>query len=112
MAVLISNCATQKKTKTITTKELKTILDTKEIQLLDVRTPEEVGLGIIKDAKVINYFDEDFTEKSIDLIDKNKPVYVYCRTGNRSGKACEILKEQGLDVINVEGGFSQWETEN
>lgn len=106
------NCNSQQKIKTISTVELKALLAKEKIQLLDVRSPKEIKDGFIKTAKFANYFDADFYEKASQLLDKNKPVYLYCRSGNRSGKSAKILQEKGYEVYNVSGGFNQWKKEN
>ena len=108
---LLMNCNAQENEKAITTKELKTLLSKEKIQLVDVRTPKETEQGAIEKAIFVNYFDDDFTEKIIKKLDKEKPVYLYCRSGNRSGKACKILQEKGFEVYNVLGGFNQWKKE-
>lgn len=109
---MLMNCNAQENKNTITTKELKTLLAKEKIQLVDVRTPKEIKQGAIEDAQFVNYFDANFTEKIVSKLDKEKPVYLYCRSGTRSGKACKILKEKGFDVYNVLGGFNQWKKEN
>lgn len=110
--LFFTNCNAQNSTKTITTKELKVLLAKDSIQLMDVRTPKEIKQGAIETSLFVNYFDADFTEKAIKKLDKTKPVYLVCRSGNRSGKACKILKEKGFEVYNVLGGFNQWKKEN
>ena len=107
-----TNCISQEKIKSITTIELKALLVKEEIQLLDVRSPKEIAQGFIKTAKFANYFDDDFFEQASKQLDKNKTVYLYCRSGNRSGKSAKILQGKGFDVINVLGGFNQWKKEN
>lgn len=78
--------------------------------LIDVRTPEEFAAGHLPNAQNIDVFDEDF-RKGFSKFDKNAPLYVYCRSGNRSAKAQSILKEMGfVKVINLEGGFMAWES--
>ena len=84
-------------------------LNLKEIQLLDVRTPRETGNGFIQEASLINYFDEDFTQQVLSKFDKNKPLYIYCAVGGRSGKACSKLVLEGFnEVYNLEGGYDEW----
>lgn len=78
------------------------------IQLVDVRTPEEWEKGIIDGAKQIDVTSNNFEEKSLELLDKNEPVYVYCRSGGRSQIASEILLEKGFEVYNIEGGYISW----
>jgi len=77
--------------------------------LLDVRTPAEVAEGIIEGAMVINFFDADFAERVAEL-EKDKPVYVYCRSGARSGQALKVLQQAGfVDVTNLSGGTLAWQ---
>ncbi|WP_439132728.1 rhodanese-like domain-containing protein [Polaribacter sp.] len=111
-ALSFMNCASQEEVKSITTIELKSLLEKKEIQLLDVRSPQEIKQGFIKTAKFANYFDDDFLEQASKKIDKSKVVYLYCRSGNRSGKSAKILQENGYNVYNVLGGYNQWKKEN
>ncbi|PQJ80344.1 rhodanese-like domain-containing protein [Polaribacter porphyrae] len=112
LAFCFANFSPQEKTATITTTQLKELLSKEKVQLLDVRTPEEVQQGFIKSARFANYLDYNFTVKTLKLINKSKPVYLYCRSGNRSGKACKILEEKGFTVINVLGGYTKWKKEN
>ena len=79
--------------------------------ILDVRTPEETQLGIIEGATVINFHDDDF-EAKIQLMEKSKPIVVYCASGGRSSQAASILAEQGfMEVYNLEGGLYGWQNE-
>ncbi len=79
-------------------------------QVLDVRTPEEWQEGIIEGAIKSNFYAEDFSSQLKNL-DPNKPVYVYCKSGGRSGKAANQLKEMGFTVYNLEGGITAWKKE-
>ena len=93
--------------------EFKQLITKEKVQLIDVRTPEEFKAGHIKNAKLINFFDSDFKEQSTKILDKNKPVYVYCRSGGRSAKAAEKYKEAGFTkVYNLLGGFNAWSAKN
>ncbi len=112
IGLFFANCNSQVEIKSISTLALKGLLDKDSIQLIDVRTPKEIKQGFIKTAKFANYFDADFFEKATKQLDKTKPVYLYCRSGNRSVKAAKILKEKGYQVINVLGGYNQWKIEN
>ncbi len=83
-------------------------LSNKYIQLIDVRTPEEFKEGHIENAILIDYFSADFNTK-IQELDKEKPVYLYCRSGNRSGKAAIILIDLGFkEIVDLEGGYEAW----
>ena len=107
-----TGCSAQNDSKSITTIELKALLEKEQIQLLDVRTPKEIEKGFIKTARFANYFDYDFFKQASKQLDKNKAVYLYCRSGNRSGKSAKILQEKGYNVYNVLGGYNQWKKEN
>jgi len=80
--------------------------------LLDVRTPEEVADGYIPNAKHIDiYLGQGFIDE-ISKLDKTKNYYVYCRSGNRSGQACNLMNGMGIEnAYNLEGGFMNWEGE-
>ena len=114
LAFSLTSCHEQQKQgvyTSITIDAFKEIYDTKSnIQVLDVRTPEEGEKGFIKGAIFDNFYDEKFAEKSAKTLDKKQPVYVYCRSGGRSVKASKTLLEKGFqNVINVEGGYLSWE---
>jgi rhodanese-related sulfurtransferase len=78
------------------------------LQLVDVRTAEEYGVSHLKDAQNICVTEDDFKEKVKDL-DREKPVYVYCRSGGRSARAAEILAEMGFtEIYDLDGGITAW----
>ena len=83
--------------------------DDTSVQLVDVRTQEEYGVSHLKNAQNICVTNDDFEEK-VKTLDKNKPIYVYCRKGGRSATAAQILKELGFKkVYDLEGGITNWE---
>lgn len=90
--------------------EAKTFLaENPEAVILDVRTPEEFKEGHIQGAVLINFFDQDFKEQ-VAALDKEKSVYIYCRSGNRSEKAGRILSQLGFtEIFDIEDGFVGWE---
>ena len=78
-------------------------------QLVDVRTEEEFGASHLKDAQNICVTMDNFKER-VKGLDKNKPVYVYCKSGGRSAKAAKILTEIGFTkVFDLQGGITNWE---
>ena len=80
--------------------------------LLDVRTDSEFASGHLKGATQIDFYRDDF-EEAIAALDKNQPVFVYCRSGNRSGKAAKQMKAMGFkEVYNLEGGIGAWSRRN
>lgn len=83
-----------------------------DIQLIDVRKPEEFSSGHIENAVNINFYDSDF-ESQLKSLDKTKEVYLYCRSGGRSGKTAKMMKEMGFEKIyDLEGGMINWEKNN
>jgi rhodanese-related sulfurtransferase len=79
--------------------------------ILDVRTPKEFGEGHVENAVSLNFFHEDF-RKGLAKLDRDKTYLVYCRSGNRSSKAVEIMK--GLNfksVYHLPAGIVGWEEE-
>jgi rhodanese-related sulfurtransferase len=92
--------------------ELKEVIEYQDIIILDVRTAHEISQGYIPHATFIDYYDDKFEEK-INLIDRKKSIYVYCKIGGRSKKVAEKLI--GMDfsaVYNLEGGFMKWKSSN
>ena len=85
------------------------LIDTAETGLLlDVRTDREFAMGHIRGAAQIDFYRDDFREELAKL-DPNVPVYVYCRSGNRSGQAAKMMKSMGFKtVFNLEGGIGAW----
>jgi hypothetical protein len=76
--------------------------------LLDVRTPAEVAQGSIKGSQNIDVSAADFKEK-IAVLDKDKTYLVYCRSGARSVRACNIMSENGFkNLVNLQGGYQAW----
>lgn len=94
---------------TVDAKSFKDLMVSEPGTLLDVRTPEEWAEGTLKDAVKINYHDDNF-EQQVEKLDKETPVYVYCKSGGRSSSAADVLKEKGFKkVYNLEGGITSWQ---
>lgn len=83
-------------------------IEGKQVQLLDVRTPEEYAQGHIAGAANIDVFNRDFIRLAEKDLDKSKPVAVYCRSGKRSADAARQLAAKGFKVVNLEGGIMAW----
>ena len=80
-------------------------------QLIDIRTPEEYNEGYIKNAVNINFFDDDFMEQ-MSKLNKDEPLYIYCRSGGRSGRASDKLEEAGFTkVFDLGVGMNGWRKE-
>ena len=95
----------------ISPQELKDKLG-EDIQLIDVRTPQEFAEGHLDGAVMIDYFDDEFMNK-MSKLDKSKDLYIYCRSGNRSGKASRKLESMGFPkVFDLKGGILNWNRNN
>ena len=77
-------------------------VDAQNSTLLDVREPSESIVRPVNGALQVPFFE---LSKKIDDIPKDKPVYVFCSTGDRSEEVAEILADRDYDVYNVEGGL-------
>jgi len=79
-----------------------------DAQLVDVRTTDECAGGIIENATNLDYFNDSFKDELAKL-DKTKPLMLYCRSGNRSGKASKIAAALGFqEIYDLEGGYNAW----
>lgn len=76
--------------------------------LVDVRTPGEYEGGHIANSSNIDWNGSDF-ENAISKVDKNKPVFVYCLSGGRSGSAASFMRKNGFkEVYELDGGMLAW----
>ncbi|MBU2492741.1 MAG: rhodanese-like domain-containing protein [Bacteroidetes bacterium] len=79
--------------------------------LLDVRTEDEFYEERIPNSKLINLMDPEFQTK-ISNLDKSKSYYVYCRSGNRSYHAGNMMMKMGFEkVYNLASGIIGWHGE-
>lgn len=96
--------------KSITTDELKNkLLESKPVQIVDVRTDEETAMGYIPNVKLIPM---DTIPDNLNSFNKNEIYYIVCAGGVRSAKVVEYLEANGIDAVNVEGGMHAWGDES
>ena len=81
--------------------------NTAKAELLDVRTAGEFAGGSIKGAKNLDVSSSQF-QQALKTMDKNKEYFVFCRSGNRSGSACDIMSKEGFKAYNLAGGIGAW----
>ena len=81
---------------------MKSILENATI--LDVRTPEEFSGGHYPDA--INIPLDELTQRINEIKEMKQPIVAYCRSGNRSGMAVSILKQNSITEVYNGGGLS------
>lgn len=80
-----------------------------DVYLLDVRRPEEYQAGHLKGAHLLNWLDSESFKKGAEELDKSDTIYVYCRSGRRSGEAADYLASQGFKVVDMKGGILAWQ---
>ncbi len=101
-----------RKYKTVNTNEAVQLLNRDDTVLLDVREDKELSEGVINGAKHIPLGQLSSHISELNKL-KDKPILVYCRSGNRSGSACKQLTNEGFsDVSNLAGGIMSWESAN
>lgn len=105
----ISGCGTMDDNNITAEEAAKMISTDSTLVLLDVRTPEEYAgeLGHLKGAVLIPVQELEFRIADLEQYHDRK-ILAYCRTGRRSKTATEILRKNGFDVLNVQGGMVEW----
>ncbi len=90
---------------------IETNRDNPNFVLLDVRTPEEYAESHIENSALIDYQSQSFISQ-MDGLDRGLTYLIYCRTGNRSGKAQDVMRQLGFrEVHDMTGGIVQWTEE-
>ena len=106
--ILFIACAPNPNSVEVVGKETYLDLMEKQFQIIDVRTPTEYQEGHIDNALNVDFKSADFIKK-ISKFDRNKTLLIYCRSGNRSGRASKIMDSLGFTKIyDLEGGFMNW----
>lgn len=76
--------------------------------VLDVRTAQEYQVGHLPNAFLIDYYQPDFQVRLAEL-ERDVPYLIYCRSGGRSGRSYEMMKELGFArVYELRGGIRAW----
>lgn len=76
--------------------------------IIDVRTPAEYAAGHVDGAVLVDYEAADFEERIAEF-DRDDDYLIYCRSGNRSAGARQVMADLGFsDVVDVEGGAVAW----
>ena len=105
---------------TISVEELEN-LDRSNITILDIRSEDDFRRGSLPGAIHVpmkRNLDEDRSEEGFfepesvkaveNAIPANRPVYIFCHTGNQSQEAVKILTGLGYQAVNIEGGYRSW----
>ncbi len=108
-ALFKSNSAVNSNVEVLNTEDFKKAVHMNKVQLVDVRTAREFKGGHIARALNIDYFKGDAFYKEFEKFDRSKPLYLYCRSGNRSNKAAHKLAARGFEkVYDLKGGILRW----
>ena len=89
-----------------TPQQVAELLEQGEIQLIDVRQPEEREAGRIAGDRFIEL---SKLAAEVDSVDRGRPVVFYCRSGSRSAMASEAFRGAGFDAHNMLGGLIEWD---
>jgi len=94
----------------ISAAELKELLDAGEVQLIDVRQPEEFAFAKIEGAKLIPLGE---LMSRMNEIDPGRFTVLQCKSGVRSARAVEFLQQAGFpgSLKNLRGGITAWSNE-
>jgi rhodanese-related sulfurtransferase len=114
LLVIANSCKSQndKTIEVIDIETVKTEVIGKDVQLVDVRTPDEYDAGHIDDAINIDIMNKETFAAKFDKFDKKKPIYIYCKLGGRSNKASKILEELGfVTIYDYSGGYDEWKSQ-
>ena len=85
------------------------IKDADKVTLLDVRTPQEFAEGCIPNTDYnIDVLEDNFIDVAQEKLPTDKPVALYCRSGNRSKNAAKLLTEAGYEVVELSAGIRGW----
>jgi rhodanese-related sulfurtransferase len=77
-----------------------------DVQLIDVRTPDEHDAGRIAGDRLVELAR---LASEIETIDRSRPVVFYCRSGARSAMASQAFTQAGFDAHNMIGGLLDWD---
>jgi rhodanese-related sulfurtransferase len=101
-------CSNDEKFKSVCAEEFASVISDTTVQILDVRTPDEFAEGHITGSRNIDVLDKDFELDALEVLDKDRAVALYCRSGRRSKKAAEILSTNGYQVVELSTGYNGW----
>lgn len=108
--ISLTGCHAQKPYLSVSVDEFEKVIADQNIIRLDVRTAAEYSEGHIAMAMNIDVKQPEFENIAKSSLDKNRTIAVYCRSGNRSKKACDILTSNGYKVIELATGIMGWQS--
>ncbi len=106
--VMMACTKKEDKFKNLSCDRFEELIQDNNIQLVDVRTVVEYSDGHIPSSININALDANFAADAEEILQKDRPVAVYCKSGRRSRNAAKILAEKGYKVYNLDKGIEGW----
>ena len=108
--IVIFSCQTENKSfELLSYFDFKNKIELSDVRLIDVRTPMEFSQGNINGSVNVDFKNEEEFLNYFNKLDKTEPVFLYCRSGNRSRKSADKLINLGFSKIyDLEGGFIEW----
>lgn len=93
----------------LSAEEFKAKIALPDVQLVDIRTPKEYALGYIEKSQNIDFYNPEFVQ-TITKLNKEKPIAIYCKSGERTKDALKALENEGFKMIyTLNGGLIMWE---
>lgn len=90
----------------------KKLTEEKDAYLLDVRTPQEYRDGHLANFINMDYYEAGFSNE-LEKLNTDNPVFVYCRSGKRSGETVKMLQKMGFkEIYDLKGGITAWIEDN
>ncbi|QCC84495.1 rhodanese-like domain-containing protein [Desulfovibrio desulfuricans] len=111
LACLILLVAVQAAAKDISVNEAAGLLQNppQGLTIVDVRTPAEFREGHLAGAVNMDFFGASF-DSQILALPKDKPILLYCRTGNRSAGAYDAMEKEGItNILHMNQGVTAWQ---
>ena len=99
-------------TQTVTPAQAVQLINKEDALILDIREDNELAQGSIRGSK---HFALSILKQRVDELKQytDKPVIAYCKMGNRSSEACNILRQNDFtNVLSLKGGLEAWKNEN
>lgn len=77
--------------------------------IIDCRTAGETAGGMVTGARQLDWLAGAWTDQAIAGLDPSKSYYLYCRSGNRSGQATQLLRAKGFETVFNAGAYGSLE---
>jgi rhodanese-related sulfurtransferase len=105
VVVLTGGCSSSSY-ESISVEEAQEMMKNTELEILDVRTPDEYAAGHIPGSKLVPL---QVLEGMSEELNKNSTYLIVCRSGNRSQQASDLLIQKGFkQIYNMTGGMNEW----